>query len=81
MSAISQAMAWVDDVTTDTGVLAFLVFVAVVCVVKGGAIMKQTPILFTPENGWGRYCDFVPWLEAYLQACIDNPEADVEVWR
>ena len=35
MSIISQAMAWFDEATTDTGVLAFLVFMAVVFVVKG----------------------------------------------
>lgn len=34
MSAISQAMAWFDEATTDTGVLAFLVFVAVVLTVR-----------------------------------------------
>lgn len=30
MKAISEAMAWFDEATTDTGVLAFLVFIVVV---------------------------------------------------
>lgn len=34
MSIISQAMAWFDEATADTGVLAFLVFVAVVFTVR-----------------------------------------------
>lgn len=31
MSAISQAMAWVDGAVSDIGVLTFLVFVVAVC--------------------------------------------------
>lgn len=34
-----------------------------------------------PSNGWGKYDGFVLWVEKYLQACEDNPEADVEVSR
>ena len=36
---------------------------------------------FEPENGWGRYEDFVPWLEKYITACEENPDATVGVSR
>jgi hypothetical protein len=36
---------------------------------------------FDAENGWGTYEHFVPFVEKYLEACKDNPEADVEVSR
>lgn len=34
-----------------------------------------------PSNGWGTYDGFLPWIANYLQACIDNPDADVKVSR
>src|SRR3989304_1183656 len=30
---------------------------------------------FNSTNGWGLYENFVPWIERYLQACIDYPDA------
>jgi hypothetical protein len=36
---------------------------------------------FNPENGWGSYDGFVPWIERYLDACINNPTAVVRVHR
>ena len=36
---------------------------------------------FNPENGWGSYeglCDFV---YKYRNACWDNPDAELRVWR
>lgn len=36
---------------------------------------------FNPENGWGSYDVFVPWVRRYLRACEKNPEADVRVSR
>ncbi len=36
---------------------------------------------FDAENGWGTYDQFVPWLEAYLEACVRMPEAKVKVSR
>lgn len=36
---------------------------------------------FDAENGWGTYKDFVPWIESYLAACIEYPDATVRVWR
>lgn len=34
-----------------------------------------------PANGWGSYEGLVEFVQKYLQACIDNPDADVEVSR
>lgn len=36
---------------------------------------------FNSPNGWGMYEHFVPFVEKYLEACIANPDADVEVSR
>ncbi len=36
---------------------------------------------FEYPNGGGLYEHFVPWIERYLQACIDYPEAEIEVSR
>lgn len=36
---------------------------------------------FNPPNGWGTYEDLVQWLKEYLQACIENPDANVSTWR
>ena len=36
---------------------------------------------FDSPNGWGTYENFVPFVEKYLQACIENPDADVSVSR
>ena len=33
------------------------------------------------KNGWGTYDQFVPWLEKYLAACKENPEAHIGVSR
>jgi hypothetical protein len=48
------------------------------------AEMKADPARFekhNAENGWGLYKNFLPWLEKYLQACEDMPEASVRVSR
>lgn len=37
--------------------------------------------LFDAPNGWGRYEHFVPFVEQYLAACRENPEATVNVSR
>lgn len=50
----------------------------------GIALMKAEPERFkalNPENGWGSYDTFLPWLERYLDACRENPDALVEVSR
>lgn len=36
---------------------------------------------FNSPNGWGLYKNFVPWIENYLAACEENPDADVSVSR
>lgn len=36
---------------------------------------------YNAENGWGVYERFVPFVENYLNACIDNPDAEIEVSR
>jgi hypothetical protein len=46
--------------------------------------MKCEPqrfIALNPENGWGSYSDFLPWIERYIMACEEFPEAEVSVWR
>ena len=36
---------------------------------------------FDAKNGWGTYKHFVPWVQQYLCACEEYPEADVSVSR
>jgi hypothetical protein len=36
---------------------------------------------FDAENKWGTYDQFLPWVERYLAACEEFPEADVSVSR
>ena len=36
---------------------------------------------FEPRNGWGTYVDFVTWIEKYLNACKENPTANIYVSR
>lgn len=46
--------------------------------------MKADPPYFeryNASNGWGLYKNFVPWIQQYISACIENPEADVSVSR
>ena len=31
---------------------------------------------FNAPNGWGTYIQFVPWIEEYLRACKEHPDAD-----
>jgi len=50
----------------------------------GIATLKANPAYFKTfdaPNGWGLYENFVPWLEKYLAACIENPDADISVSR
>ncbi len=46
--------------------------------------LKANPAKFeayNSPNGWGLYKHFVPFVEAYLEACENSPEADVHVSR
>jgi len=36
---------------------------------------------FDAANGWGVYDDFVPFVKQYLDACIANPDAKIEISR
>lgn len=50
----------------------------------GLARMKAAPeefARFNAANGWGTFSQFVPWIEAYLKACEENPDAEIEVSR
>jgi hypothetical protein len=51
---------------------------------KAIADMKDDPKRFKihdASNGWGTYEQFVPWLERYLAACEETPEATISVSR
>lgn len=50
----------------------------------GLARLKADPALFrtyNPDNGWGSYDAFVPWVRRYLEACEQHPTAIVEASR
>lgn len=36
---------------------------------------------FNASNGWGLYEHFIPWIEKYLEACKQYPEAEISVSR
>jgi len=36
---------------------------------------------YNSPNGWGMYKHFVPFVEEYLNACKENPNADIDVSR
>lgn len=51
---------------------------------KGLALLKSDPKefkKFNAPNGWGLYENFVPFVENYLKACEEHPEAIVRVSR
>jgi hypothetical protein len=51
---------------------------------KGLDDMKARPEhyqQFNASNGWGLYENFIPWIEKYLEACKEYPEASIEVSR
>ncbi len=51
---------------------------------KGIAKLKADPEKFgelNPNNGWGSYERFIPWLEEYLAACRNTPYAKVRASR
>jgi hypothetical protein len=51
---------------------------------KGLELLKIDPERFeklNASNGWGKYEHFVPWVENYLNACKEYPEADIAVSR
>ena len=36
---------------------------------------------FNPENGWGSYEGLVEFVQSYLAACVEFPDANVRTWR
>ena len=51
---------------------------------EGLALMKSDPFRFEKHNsanGWGTYEGFLSFVEGYLAACEENPNASVEVSR
>jgi hypothetical protein len=51
---------------------------------KGLADLKARPEYFetfNSPNGWGMYVNFLPFVEKYLNACKQYPDATVEVSR
>lgn len=36
---------------------------------------------FNPDNGWGNYEGLVLWVEKYLEACYQYPDAVIEISR
>ena len=51
---------------------------------KGIAAMKADPekfIALEPENKWGTYRSFLPWLERLLEACEASPAAELVTSR
>lgn len=51
---------------------------------EGLAKLKEDPDYyrqFEPDNGWGTYNQFVAWLEEYVRALEENPDAVIEVSR
>ena len=51
---------------------------------KGLEDLKARPEYFkqfNSPNGWGVYENFVPWVEKYLAACKENPDAEIQVSR
>lgn len=50
----------------------------------GLALLRSDPERFkrlNPANGWGSYGGLCAFVAEYLQACGENPEATVDVWR
>jgi len=37
--------------------------------------------LYNPPNGWGSYETLVSFIDRYLAACKENPEAEIYAWR
>ncbi len=51
---------------------------------EGLRLLKKYPEFFQEfdaPNDWGLYIHFVPWVEAYLNACIKYPNSKVHVSR
>lgn len=50
----------------------------------GLALLRSDPPRFKAldsPNGWGLYKHFVPFVEKYLAACQEHPDADIRICR
>lgn len=46
--------------------------------------LKRAPVKYSKynsEKGWWTYVNFVPFVEKYLEACKEYPEAKIEISR
>jgi hypothetical protein len=46
--------------------------------------LKSKPAVYTlmnPENGWGDYKGLIKFVERYLEACREHPEAEIQISR
>ena len=51
---------------------------------EGLALLKSEPERFkkyNSPNGWGMYEHFVPFVKNYLEACLKNPNAKIDISR
>lgn len=51
--------------------------------ISGIEKLKKTPEKFkklNPANGWGNYDVFLDFLNSYCDACIQYPEAKINIW-
>lgn len=51
---------------------------------EGLKLLKNDPARFkklNPENGWGSYEGLIDFIENYLEACVKNPDATIEISR
>lgn len=51
---------------------------------RGLKLLREKPEhfrAFNAPNGWGKYKHLVPFVEGYLEACREHPDAKVSVWR
>lgn len=58
-------------------VALMLIGASTILFIKDPARFKK----LNPENGWGDYKGFIEFVRAYLEACSENPDAVVSVWR
>lgn len=42
---------------------------------------REELLLYNPDNGWGSYDAFLPWLMDYWKACVENPNCIIETSR
>lgn len=51
---------------------------------EGIQLLRSDPSRFkqlNPENGWGTYDVLIKFMEGYLVACREHPDATIRTWR